>query len=228
MSISEADHRAIMDAVARAEAATDGEIVCVFAQQVSHYPEVPMAAGIVAALGLPPLVLALGLKPVELLAQFEGGWAAAHAVGDVDVSRILDTYGLAQAVLFLLGAAIASIPPIKRALTPKSLRHHRVHRAARAQYAANGLHLPDGKTGVVIFASFDERMVEILAESRIHKKVGKKVWNEAVASVQEGMKAADPASGFVRAVEICGKALAEHFPSTGARTNDLSDRLLEL
>lgn len=226
--ISEADHHSIMEAVAKAEAATDGEIVCVLAHQVSHYPEVPMAAGAVAALGLPPLLLALGLKPVELLARFDGGWTAAHALGDLDVAHILDAYGLTQAVLFLAAAAIASIPSVKRALTPKSLRHHRVHRAAKAQYAANGLHLGAGRTGVVIFASLDERMVEILAEKRIHKLVGAKVWNAAVAAVQAGMKANDPAHGFVSAVEICGAALAQHFPSTGPRANDIPDRLLEL
>ena len=42
------------------------------------------------------------------------------------------------------------------------------------------------------------------------------------------MKRGRPADGFVRAVELCGDALAEHFPSQGPRANALSDRLREI
>ena len=81
--ITEAQQRDIMAAVARAEAATDGDIVCVFARQVSHYPEVSIAAGAFAALVLPPAALALGLHPAALLQEVLSatgalsGWAAA-------------------------------------------------------------------------------------------------------------------------------------------------------
>jgi putative membrane protein len=117
---------------------------------------------------------------------------------------------------------------VRRVLTPASLKKSRVHKAAWAQFSATGLQTTDGHTGVVIFASLDDRIVEILADEGIHAKVGATVWDAAVKAVQDGMKARSPAKGFVTAVEICGAALAEHFPATGPHGNDLSDRLLEL
>lgn len=232
--ISEADQKEIMAAVAKAEAGTDGEIVCVLARQVSAYPEVSLAAGAAAALVLPPIILALGVHPLDALEKVLAastalvGWAGVGMTREAETTLILDGYAIAQAVLFTLGALIATVPPVRRLLTPRSLKRSRVHKAAWAQFAATGLHTTDGRTGVVIFASLDDRIVEILADEGIHKKVGDAVWDAAVKAVQDGMKAKSPAKGFVKAVEICGAALAEHFPSTGPHGNDLSDRLLEL
>ena len=42
------------------------------------------------------------------------------------------------------------------------------------------------------------------------------------------MKRGQPATGYVRAVELCGEALAAHFPSQGPHENTISDRLLEI
>jgi len=232
--ITEAQQRDIMTAVARAEAATDGEIVCVFARQVSHYPEVSLAAGAFAALVLPPVALALGLHPAGLLHEVLSasgglsGWAAADLSAEAQTAMILDGYAVAQAGLFTLVAGLTTIPVLRRLLTPGTLKRHRVHKAAWAQYVATGLHATDGVTGVLIFASLDDRVVEIVAEPAIHQKVGDKVWNGAVAAVRSGMKARDPVKGFVAAIEICGAALAQHFPSTGPHASTVSDRLVEL
>jgi putative membrane protein len=232
--ITEAQQREIMAAVAAAEARTDGEVVCVFARQVSHYPEISLAAGAFAALAIPPLALALGLHPGVLLHQVLtatgalSGWSTAGLPQDAETMMILDGYAVVQAVLFTSVALLASVPPIRRLLTPGALKRHRVHKSAWAQFVATGLHTTEGVTGVLIFASLDDRVVEIVAEEAIHQKVGDKVWNAAVAAVRKGMKARDPVKGFVTAIEICGGALAEHFPSTGPRANAVSDRLVEL
>jgi putative membrane protein len=218
--ITETQQRDIMAAVASAEAATDGEIVCVFARQVSHYPEVSLAAGAFAALVLPPVALALGLHPAALLHE------ALSASGGLSGWSMADLS--ADAVLFTLVAGLTTIPVLRRWLTPGTLKRHRVHKAAWAQYVATGLHTTDGVTGVLIFASLDDRVVEIVAEPAIHQKVGDKVWKAAVAAVRSGMKARDPVKGFVSAIALCGAALAEHFPATGPRTNAVSDRLVEL
>jgi putative membrane protein len=80
---------------------------------------------------------------------------------------------------------------------------------------------------ILIFASLADRKVELVAHRAIHKAVGDKPWNEAVAAVADGMKNRRPADGFVRAIEICGAALAEHFPSEGPARNQLPNTLLE-
>jgi putative membrane protein len=224
--LSEADHQRVAAAVAEAEARTTGEIVCIMAGEVSKYREVPLAWATAVALIAPPAALLLGLAP-EALIPWAKDWSAGPGPG-LTLSRALEAYGLVQVVLFALVAALVALPPVRRVLTPSSLRRHRVHRAALQQFLATGLHLSQGRTGVVIFAAAADRRVELLADDAIHEAVGEKVWNAAIAAVQAGMKAGRPADGFIGAVELCGQALAEHFPSAGPHDNTLSDRLLEI
>jgi len=45
--------------------------------------------------------------------------------------------------------------------------------------------------------------------------------------VVEGMTNGKPADGFVKAIAICGKALAQHFPPDGTAKNRLPNTILE-
>jgi putative membrane protein len=226
--LSEAEHVRVAEAVARAEDATSGEIVCILANEVSNYRETPLAWAAAAALIGTPLALWLGADPAWLT-PWRSGWSAAHVSAvNAGLVGVLEAWALAQVVLFALVAGLVSIPPVRRVLTPPPLKTHRVHRAALQQFLATGLHLAAGRTGVVIFASRHDRRVEVLADDAIHAAVGDAVWTAAVKAVQEGMRRNDPAAGFVRAIDLCGAVLAEHFPAQGAKANALSDRLLEL
>lgn len=226
--LSEAEHQRIAGAVAAAEARTTGEIVCVMAREVSNYREVPLVWAAAVALAAPLIALLLGADP-SWPTFWRHDWTAAHvAAAGAALTPVLEALIVTQVMLFALTAGLVSIPPVRRALTPGPLKRRRVHRAALQQFLATGLHLEAGRTGVVIFAARQDRRVEILADDAIHKAVGDVVWDAAVAAVQAGMKKGDPAAGFVRAIELCGDALAQHFPSTGPKDNLISDRLLEI
>jgi len=226
--LSESDHRKIETAVQAAEARTSGEIVCILSHEVSNYRETPLAWAAAAALLLPPLALFAGWRPGALLGAGPDWTAGQVAAVDTLVAHALESYAIVQVILFAITAAVVAIPPVRRRLTPTPLKRHRVHRAAMQQFLATGLHAAADRTGVVIFASQADRRVELLADDAIHAAVGDVAWNAAVKAVQDGMKKRDPASGFVNAINICGDALAEHFPSTGPHANALSDQLLEL
>jgi uncharacterized membrane protein len=60
--------------------------------------------------------------------------------------------------------------------------------------------------------------VDILADAAIHAKVGDRVWQDAAAAVQAGMREPDPTAGIEKAIAICGAALQAHFPASGPRT----------
>jgi putative membrane protein len=227
--LSPTDREKVAAAVAAAEAKTSGEIVCVLARSVSKYREVPLAWAAVAALVATPLVVSFAVRPTALLDLDGGGWmiGQASAVGDA-LHTAIAAYAALQAVVFLVVGLIVLIPPVRRALTPGVLKRHRVHRAAFTHFAAVGLRAEDAPTGIVIFACEEDRRVEIVAGEAIHKRCGEAVWKEAVKAVQDGMKSGDEGGGFVRAVEICGGALAQHFPATGASANRMPDRPVEI
>ena len=106
---------------------------------------------------------------------------------------------------------------MRRALTPRFLKRHRVKKAAFHHFVAAHSHSKDSDTGVVIFVALVERQVEILADAAIHAKVGDAVWTDAAKAVGEGMKTPDPTSGIVKAIGLCGEALKAHFPDDGPR-----------
>ncbi|HTX49024.1 MAG TPA: TPM domain-containing protein [Caulobacteraceae bacterium] len=215
--LSANDHARIAAAVAKAEEGTRGDIFCVLAGEVSSYRETPIAWGAAAALLLPPAVLAVGLHPL-LAAITGGGWTAAQAGAfDKEVAFVLTGYAVAQWLLFGIVALITSIGPVRRAVTPRFLKRHRVKKAAYHHFAAARAHARDSETGVLIFVALVERQVQVLADAAIHAKAGDAVWAEAAAAVQAGMGDPDPTAGIERAIAICGEALKTYFPADGAR-----------
>jgi putative membrane protein len=229
--LSPHDHERVATAVATADAATSGEIVCVLAREVSNYREVPLAFAVAAALIVPPILLMFGVPAHALTMAAPWVGAGSWTVG-VDTppepAALIAAYALTQVIIFALVAALVAIPPVRRLLTPEPLRRHRVHKAALQQFLATGLHASPTRTGVVIFAAMDDRRVELLADDIVHEAVGEKAWQAAIAAVQHGMKRGEAAGGLIRAVELCGGALAEHFPLKGAHAGVLGDGVLEI
>lgn len=230
--LSAADHANIAAAVTAAETKTSGEIFCIAAEEVSQYREIPLAWGAAIALIVPPLMLVAGVHPWTWAVQESQGWnaapASAQAANGALISEAIGLYALAQTALFAVVALFVSIPEVRRALTPGFLKRHRVKRTAYAHFASTGLINAPNRTGVLIFASLKDRQVEIVADKAIHDEVGDKVWDAAVKALVKGMKKRAPGSGFVHAIEICGAALAEHFPSEGPHDNHFPDGVVEV
>ncbi|HEY0265775.1 MAG TPA: hypothetical protein VGC16_03430 [Rhizomicrobium sp.] len=225
--LTKSDHERITAAITQAETLTEGEIFCVLTQEVSRYREVPLAWAAVAALLAPPLLVLAGLHRLALAGIFTSWTDESARAMEGLILRALTTYSLVQAGLFLVVAIIAAQPAVRRLATPRFLKRHRVRQAARHHFAASGARLSHSEPHVLIFASLKDRQVELVAHDAIHRAVGDGPWNAAVAAVTEGMTAGRPGDGFVKAIEICGAALAQHFPPNGAPKNRLPNDILE-
>jgi putative membrane protein len=225
--LSQADHGRIAAAVAKAEATTSGEILCVLSHKVSDYREVPLAWAAAVSLVLPPVLMALGLHS-WLISDTGGDWVATNATSlDSSIGLALTSYAVVQIIIFAaVAVALSAAEPLRLALTPKRVKERRVRRAALHHLAATRLLGSGG--AVVIFASEAERMVAVVADEALHLKAGDAAWDAAVAAVLSGIRTHDPASGFIAAVEVCGGYLAEHFPADGSGHNAVSDRLIEI
>jgi putative membrane protein len=224
------DQSRIEAAVTKAEAGSSGEIICVLAREVSHYPEVALAWAAAVALALPALVLTLGVHPLVALAD-PGVWMAAQAGAlESELAVALGFYAAIQAGLFILTFLIIEfIPAVRRPLTPAALKRHRVERAARAQFAAIAARAQGSETGVLIFVAVDDRQVQILAAPSLHQKADDAAWKAAAAAIGAGMKpGADPTAGIVQAVEICGAVLRAHFPAPEGRDQVFSNHPVEI
>lgn len=227
--MTEADHERIATAVAAAEKTTAGEIYCVLSPSVSDYRETPLAWAAAAALVLPALGLLAGFEPRLLERLVGGGWDVAHAAASQKaIFTALVWYAALQAAVFVLAALVVSIPPVRRLLTPASLKAERVHRAAMQQFLSHGLHATRERTGVLLFASLAERRAEVVADEGIYSVTDPRVWDEVAALLVAGMKRGAPADAFVNAIGRAGQILAAHVPPRADNPNELSDRLVVL
>ena len=225
--LSKTDQKRIADAVEAAEANTSGEITCVLAQEVSNYREVPLGWAALAALGIPPLLVLSGLQRLALADIFTSWTDESVRMVEALIVRALSAYSLVQAALFLVVALVVALPRVRRVMTPGALKRHRVRAVARHHFAASGYKLGQGVPHILIFASLKDRRVELVAHKIIHDTVGQGLWDEAVAAVTDGMKSSNSADGFVRAIALCGDAMAKHFPATGPKVNRMPNDILE-
>lgn len=223
--LNDANRDVIAAAVAKAEAGTSGEIVCVLARQVSSYAETPLLWASITALLVPAVAVAFGIEPPQL----GGAWVAVHSsAAEAGRHASLAAYAIVQAGLFCAVCAITALPALRTRLTLPFVKTGRVRDAALAQLAAAELASGPSRAAVVIFAADAEHRVEVLATAAAYSAIGQAVWDEAVATLLAAMKARDPTAGFVAAVALCGDALAHAFPQSDPDPNAIADRPLEL
>ena len=228
-TLSPSDLTAIETAVRAAEARTTGEIYCVVTEESSHYGDTALAwAAGVALLG-PAVLLVAGVHVT--IPDLFASWSASEVGAAIEtaVRRALIGAIVVQGLLFVATAVIVSIPPVRRALTPRSVKRHRVRRRAHEQFVAKNLHLTRERTGVLIFVSLAERMAELIADDGIADHVEPHVWDKAMAALTDGFRRGDVEAGFAAAVRLCGDVLAEKFPArAGDNPNELPDAVVVL
>lgn len=223
-TFSESDHRRIAEAIAEAERHTSGEIFCIVTDQKSRDPQVVLAIATLAAFVLPLVAVLLGLDPLSLVPRGDAGWRD----GIPNVAHSIEAFAALQLLLFLIVAALAAFTPLGPLLTPHGIKRDRVHAQAMSQFLAKGLHVTAERTGVLIFVSLADHHAEVIADEAIFAKVSPECWGETIAALIERIRAGDPAEGFVRAIGIAGRLLAEHFPPRPHNPNELPDKLVEL
>jgi putative membrane protein len=201
--ISVVDNRRIIEAIRAAEEKTSGEIFCVIAGACGDYQLVPIAWAAMIALAVPLPGIYLTTWPAGVIY-------------------------LIQLIAFIVSGLVLSLPMIRFRIVPKRRMWGRAHAEAMRQFWAQGIHLTERRTGVLIFASVAERYAEIVADSGINAKVTPDVWASAIAAMISAIKAERPGDGFVTAVTLCGAELARHFPPGTLNPDELPNKVVEI
>ena len=202
--LSAEEHERIAAAIRRAEGATSGEIFVVVAQASGDYR-------------LQPILWAA-------LAALLGGFVSAAISPDVAAG----SHVLGQALVFLVIAAVGSLPALRLYFVPLAVRRARAEARAREQFLAHNLHATEARTGALVFVSLAEHHAEIIADAGIASRVPEDFWATIVDTLTSEIAAGRLADGLVQAVEACGAALAQHFPRHPGDENELPDRVVEI
>lgn len=199
--ISDQEQDRISAAIAAAEKATSGEIVCVVTMASASYAYVPPLIAAAIALIMPWPLIYLTWMPVQQI------------------------YLLQLLVFFLMGA-VTAWRPLRMALVPASVKTDRAHRRAVEQFVAQNLYTTAGRTGVLIFVSVAEHYAEIIADQHIYERVPKATWQSIVDGLTLRIGDGQPADGFIFAIEKAGALLAEHYLPGSIDSNELPNHLI--
>jgi len=199
------DKARITAAIHAAEKSTSGEFVAVVARASDHYVFLPLLWSAILALLFPGACLLAG-APL----------------------RWVEIYHLQLLIFIVLAVLLLSVPGLHLRLIPQRVKHERASRLAHAQFYEQGVQLTPHHSGVLLFVSFAERYVEIVADKGIHEKLGETRWKDIVDEFVAQVRRGRVVDGFVDAITACGAAMAEHYPPDPADTNELSDGLIEI
>jgi putative membrane protein len=222
--ISDDDHHRICEAVAAAEARSNGEIVTILSERSDAYHDVALHWAVAALLA----VLAWAAALPDWLRWWHdlllgGGWGAELPLG-----RLLFFLMVLAVLKFTAVLLILRWQRLRLALTPGPTKLRRVHRRAIALFKAAAERRTVGRTGILIYLSVAEHRAEIVADEAIVKVTTPETWGEAMAALVAELKAGRPAEGLIAAIEIVGEVLAEHFPRSHTDVNEIPDKLIEL
>ncbi len=217
--LSQQDFDHIQQAVKRAEAHTTGEIALALTCESEHYSfwELLTATYVAAAVFIALLPLAdnlLSLYQTHL-------WYVADWL-------LPAFYGIATLVTIAAGFFIVNIPFLDRLIIPRSVQTKAVTAKAFEHFTRSGVYDTKEHSGILIFVSYLERQVRIIADSGIAQKIPQDLWNIIADDLAEGIRRGQTKEGFVSAVEKCGELLAEHFPAGEENPNELPDGLVIL
>ena len=223
MNLTDDDRRKIAEAIATAEASSNGEIVAVATPISDPYHDVALHWALV------PLFAVLAWaawRPTALTWWYDflfGGWQP-----DPTMSQLLTLLMFFTALKFTVALLILKWMPLRIKLTPAPTKHRRVRRRAVTVFRAAAERRTVGRTGVLIYLSMGERRAEIVADEAILKVTDDSTWGEAMAALLEHVREGRPGDGIVAAIEQVGVVLAEHFPRSEGDTNEIPDKLIEL
>ncbi len=203
------DLERIKAAVHTAENKISGEIVPVFVEKSGHY-------SIAAYRGF--LVLA-GLAFLAII--FFDRYIPSLAIYDPLLILLLVT------LIGLIGSLAATyIDPVKRILLSQQLLDQATRKRAENAFLEEEVFNTRHRTGIMIFVSFFEREVIVMADRGISKVVDQKEWDKMVRGITENIRMGKVADGIEAAILRSGDILFEKgFLKTVDDVNELRDDL---
>jgi len=214
ISITQENREKIKQAVAEAESKTSGEIVVAISRESDDYAAHELMFAVLCGF-VYFTVMMFFAHSIESTVK-EMSWVYS-------VDYLLIFYGFSTFLVIFLFYLLANLPFIDRLIVPASVRRQRVRARALCHFLESGIQNTADRTGVLIFVSFQERRVELLADSGISALIPQEKWDRLVSHIVTGLKQGKFSDHMVEAIRECGDLLAGHFPKKTGDVNELKD-----
>ena len=201
----------IKAAVHEAESKISGEIVPVFVEKSGFYNVANYRAALFAA------------SIVFLLIVISDRYMPSMSIYDRDPLLVFIFVSLGGFV----GTLLANYSnPIKRLMLSQSHLDQATHKRAENAFLQEEVFNTRQRTGIMIFVSFFEREVIVMADKGISKLVDQKEWDNLVRGIIESVRNEKIVDGMEAAIKRCGEILLEKgFVISPDDVNELTDHL---
>jgi putative membrane protein len=212
---SESDLQRIKAAVKDAEDKISGEIVPVIVEKSGYYNIASYKGAIIAA--------ALGFIFMIILDRY--------VLINLDSGNTLYYDPVFIFIVVILCGVIGSIlpnfsKPLLRLLVSQKHLDHATSQRAENAFLEEEVFNTRQRTGIMIFISFFEHEVIVMADRGISKVVEQKVWDKIVADLVQSIRAGKIVEGLEASIKRCGEILLEKgFHKAEDDTNELDDDL---
>lgn len=207
------DLQRIKNAVKKAEADISGEIVPVIVERSGHYSLANYRGCLVAA-----SIAFLFMIVVD-----------RYIITDAANTLYYDPLFIFIIVVLggLIGATLPNfIPGLKRVLVSQQHFDHATRQRAENAFLEEEVFNTRQRTGIMIFISFLEHEVIVMADRGISKVVEQKQWDKIVSEMVVNIRAGKIVEGLEGAIQRCGEILLEKgFKKTDDDVNELGDDL---
>lgn len=206
---SEADLQRIKEAVKQAESKISGEIVPVIVERSGVYAIASHRAALIFA--------TLTFSTIVIFDRY----VPSLAIYDPLVIFII-VLGMS-----FFGALLAHFfDPIKRLMLTQKHMDKATALKAESSFLEQEVFNTKQRTGIMIFISFFEHEVIVIADKGISKVVAQKEWDMMVSHLIKKIKAGDTVGGLEDCIKKCGEILlANNFIISDDDTNELNDEV---
>jgi len=210
---SSADLQRINAAVKEAEDKISGEIVPVIVERSGYYTIANYKAGMLSAALTFILMIVLD----------------RYVITDASYTLFYDPVFIFFVVVVggLVGGLLPNvIPALKRPLISQQQLDHSTQMRAQNAFLQEEVFNTRQRTGIMIFISFFEHEVIVMADKGISKVVDQQEWDKMVSLLVTDIRQDKIVEGLERAINRCGEVLLEKgFVKTADDINELGDDL---
>jgi len=204
----------ISTAVKNAETKTSGEIATAFIKESYDYAIYELLFAVLVGF-IYFIVMLFFSEALETILQ--------RMFWDYQTSYLLAFYGFSTFLVIAIAYFVANISYVDRLIVSNKVKQQKVEERAMQHYMQSGISYTRDRTGILIFVSYLEKRVVLLADTGINEKIEQHEWQKIVDHIIAGIKDEQLTRNLVDAIEDCGKLLQKHFPIKDDDTNELDN-----
>lgn len=219
LQLSQKDFEEISEAVRKAEAKTTGEIETAITAESAHYAFWELLASVCISVLVFAVLLPFAGKinsVYERITWTQRIWALPALYGFICFASVAASFYL------------FNIPALDRIVIPRIVRNASVTRRAMRHFTESGIYETAEHSGILIFVSYLEHQVRIVADRGISVKISPDLWKIISDGLAADIKSGNAKTGFINAIEKCGDLLAQNFPAHEKNPDELPDGLTVL